>query len=230
MISHDVLQHRIVNLFVSFGLASLVLASEVAANERYSVDGERLYFNMESESAEYELLPGLQSADAAVFGAYILDFPEIKTLVISGLGGSAQAAYNIIELIERNQLDVIAQGRCISACSTIFLAGGNRYLARGGVLGFHAPYLLPEGERAYFERNRERRGWNDVFDYVPSVYSFGVSAAVRHITYFSQRGVDIEFIIKSLNTPPDEIYEPTREQLYKAGVLTSMAEPPDKEF
>lgn len=230
MISHDVLQHRIVNLFVSFGLASLVVTSEVAANGRYIVEGERLYFNMESESAEYELLPGLQTADAAVFGAYILDFPEIKILVISGLGGSAQAAFSIIELIERNQLDVIAQGRCISACSTIFLAGKNRYLARGAVLGFHAPYLMPEGERAYFERNRERRGWNDVFDYVPSVYSFGVSAAVRRFKYFLERGVDIEFIIESLDTASDEILEPTREQLFKAGVLTSMSEPPDKEF
>jgi hypothetical protein len=221
---------RPVDFFVIFGLASLAVVSEVAASGRYIVEGERLYFNMESESAEYELLPGLQSADAAVFGAYILDFPEIKTLVISGLGGRAQAAYSIIELIERNQLDVIAQGRCISACSTIFLAGKNRYLARGATLGFHAPYLIPEGERAYFERNRERRGWNDVFDYVPSVYSFGVSAAVRRFTYFSERGVDIEFILKSLDTASDEIFEPTREQLYKAGVLTSMAEPPDKEF
>lgn len=230
MISNFRFSPKILNLSVIFGLASLVVTTEVAASGRYIVDGERLHFDMNVENSEYELAHGLAPDDAAVFGAYIMDFPEITTLVISGVGGSSRAAYRIAEIVESNRLDTIAQGRCLSACATIFLAGQNRYLARGATLGFHAPYLNPEGERTFFDRNRERRGWNDVFDYVPSVYSLGVSAALRRFKYFLERGVDIEFIIESLDTAPDEILEPTRERLFKAGVLTTMIAPPDKEF
>ena len=227
MILHDVLHHRIVNLFVIFGLASLVLASEVAANERYSVDGKRLYLNMNIESAEYELEPSLDWGDIAVFGAYILDFPQITTLVLTGRGGDGRAASRLAEQIENNQLDVVAQGRCNSACTTLFLAGRNRYLADGASLGFHASTVLAEEERDFYERNRARRGWKNVFDYVPSVYEFGYTDAIEKISYYLRRGVDLEFTLHSLSIAPSEIYEPTREQLFKAGVLTSMVAPPD---
>ena len=227
MILHDVLHHRIVNLFVIFGLASLVVTGEVAASERYRVDGKRLYFNMNIESTEYELEPSLQRSDFALFGAYILDFPQITTLVLTGRGGDGRVALRLAELIENNQLDVIAQGRCSSACTTLFLAGRNRFLANGASLGFHASTVLSEEERDFYERNRGRRGWKDFFDYVPSVYEFGYSDAMQYVTYFLRRGVDLEFTLHSLSVAPSEIYEPTREQLFKAGVLTSIVAPPD---
>jgi hypothetical protein len=211
-------------------LSSFLVTTEARAEGRYIVDGERLYFDMEIKSAEYQFTFGLEWDEAAVFGAYLMDHPDITTLVISGTGGSARAAYRIAELVELNQLDVVAQGRCHSACSTIFLAGQNRYLARGARLGFHASFIRPEGERAFFERSRETRGWNDVFDYVPSVYASGISAATRRVEFFSRRGVDLDFILQTLNTASSEMYEPTREQLYKAGVLTTMVAPPDEEF
>ncbi len=211
-------------------LSSFLVTAEARAEGRYIVDGERLHFDMNVNSSEHQLTSGLKLDEAAVFGAYLMDYPDITTLVISGIGGSAHAAYRIAELVELNQLDVIAQGRCDSACSTIFLAGQNRYLARAASLGFHASFVRPERERAFFEQNRERRGWNDVFDYVPSVYDNGIVAAVRFVEFFSRRGVDLDFILQALNTAPSEMYEPTREQLYKAGVLTTMVAPPDEEF
>jgi hypothetical protein len=226
LISTDLLHRRIINIFVIFGLASLVVASEVAANERYSVDGKRLYFNMNIESAEYKLEPSLDWGDAAVFGAYILDFPQITTLVVTGRGGNGRAALRLAEQIEANQLDVVAQGRCSSACTTLLLAGSNRYLADGASLGFHASTVLPAEERDFYEHNRARRGWDDVFDYVPSVYEFGYTDAMQYVTYFLRRGVDLEFTLHSLSIASSEIYEPSREQLFKAGVLTSMTAPP----
>lgn len=218
---------RKVNLFAIVGLVSLVAESEAAASERYRVDGKRLYFNMNIESAEYALEPSLQRPDFAMFGAYILDFPQITTLVLTGRGGDGRVALRLAELIETNQLDVIAQGRCSSACTTLFLAGRNRFLANGASLGFHASTVLSEEERDFYERNRDRRGWKNVFDYVPSVYEFGYSDAMQYVAYFLRRGVDLEFTLHSLSIAPSEIYEPTREQLFKAGVLTSMVAPPD---
>ena len=88
---------------------------------------------------------------------------EIRTVVLLNQpGGNIAAAIGIADdLIERNVTTVIA-GRCMSACTYLFLAGRERQFSARypavSVIGFHGSYNTQTGER-------DQRGWSTVYSY-----------------------------------------------------------------
>lgn len=88
---------------------------------------------------------------------------DIRTVILLNQpGGNIGAAIGIADdLIERNVATVIA-GRCMSACTILFLAGRERQFSARypavSTIGFHGSYNTQSGER-------DHRGWATVYSY-----------------------------------------------------------------
>jgi len=67
---------------------------------------------------------------------------------------------------------------------------------------------------------KETNGWKNEFDYIAWIYDVLVDNIIKDITFMKSRGVSMDFIIKALSIDSVDIWEPTREELWTAGVLT----------
>ena len=77
----------------------------------------------------------------------------IKTVALSSVGGRVEAARQLASIVKSYNLSTVVYDRCISACTTVFLAGKTRLMARNAKLAFHSFYVesqsdSPENEQA----------------------------------------------------------------------------------
>lgn len=147
---------------VGAALAALALsatASAAKADISFRVRGPVLYLS------SHRLQPG----DGMEFAAF-LDQPRrvpIRIVYMNSNGGNTQVAIRIGQMIRERGLDTgfhVGHGRCVSACTTMFVGGVHRYYIGGravadGVatrrgLGFH-PSGAPQAEERindYYQR------------------------------------------------------------------------------
>jgi hypothetical protein len=205
-------------LLLGFLLFSTINVS--AQSSRYELVGGTLNFDMRAEDPKHEFTGQLEMYDSNEIAAYLFDYPEIKTLRITGAGGFMPAAREIANKLIRFEVDTVAFGECNSACSTIFLAGKNRTLEPDATLGFHRQWIDKPQERKYYNAMRETKGWKDEFDYLAWVYDVLVDNLVKDIRFMESRGVNLDFISETLETDSYDMWRPTREELLAGGVIT----------
>ena len=206
-----------------FALLLLTLP-ETAFSEtknRYELNNTVLSFDMATKDPQYEFTGSLEWYDVKNIADFLFEYPEIRTLRISGPGGHMQAAREISNKVLEFQLDTVASGLCASACARIFLAGKNRTLEANATLGFHRPWIDAESEKKYYERMRVQKGWEDEFEYLVWLYDSLVKNIATDIRYMQSRGVPLEFILKRLETDSYDMWEPSRDELLANGVITN---------
>ncbi len=183
---------------------------------RFHVEGEKLFFN------EYISFPNAldhryANVDVSELHYYLTKNPQLTTLVLTGLGGPSEPAEEMAQKVALFGLNTEVVGRCESACTYIFLAGKERRLLKDAKLGFHRG-----GVKAH---NIERgfRMHNDApftSQNVAEIYDRAISNALDDIDMMLQRGVSIDFALKVLETPNEDMWQPSRKELLEAGVLT----------
>jgi hypothetical protein len=204
-----------------FWLLSLGLhASALTAQSRYTIEGDTLTLDMTVAAPGYEFNGKLDEYDGTEVMSYLFDHPEINTLRVTGPGGYGPAGRAISAYLVEHGINTEAFGECASACSRIFLGGKSRILAPGGTLGFHRPWIVKEREQRLYEANRVEEKWEDEFDYVTMIYDVAMQDMLEDIKFMRSRDVDIGFILKIYSTSSYDMWEPSREELLEAGVLT----------
>lgn len=136
---------------------------------------------------------GMGSEDAV--RRALLQNPSIRRVVLSGPGGRISAAYEINRLIHARRLATRVDTGCASACTIAFLGGAERSISPNGRLGFHQGSFPGMSANDMFESNRDMRRF---------LVASGVTPA------FAQRVID---------TPHDEIWTPTPEELLAGRVI-----------
>ena len=195
-------------------------ATSLFAQSRYTIDGDTLTLDMTVEEPGYDFDGGLDAYDETEIISYLFDHPEINTLRVTGPGGYGPAGRAISDYLIQNSINTEAFGECYSACARIFLGGKSRMLASGATLGFHRPWIVKESEKRFYEANRIKEKWEEEFDYVPWIYDVAIGDVVEGITFLRGRGVDMDFILKIYSTSSYDMWEPSRDELLGAGVLT----------
>ena len=198
----------------------LIFTEGLHAQSRYTIEGETLTLDVTVAAPGYEFDGELDGYDGTEVMGYLFDHPEINTLRVTGPGGYGPAAKEISAYLVRHGIDTIAIGTCASACARIFLGGKSRKLATGAKLGFHRPWIVKEREKRLYEANRVEEKWEDEFDYVTMIYDVAMQNMLEGIKFMRSRGVDMDFILKIYSTSSYDIWEPTRNELLDAGVLT----------
>lgn len=194
--------------------------TSLIGQSRYTVEGETLTLDMTVAAPGYDFDGGLDEYDGTEVMSYLFDHPEINTLRVTGPGGYGPAGRAISAYLVEHGINTEAFGECASACSRIFLGGKSRILAPGGTLGFHRPWIDKETEKRFYEANRIKEKWEEEFDYVPWIYDVAMQDMLEDIKFMRSRDVDIGFILKIYATSSYYMWEPSREELLEAGVLT----------
>jgi hypothetical protein len=197
-----------------------ISATGLHAQSRYTIAGDTLTLDMTVAAPGYEFDGELDGYDETEVMSYLFDHPEINTLRVTGPGGYGPAGRAISAYLVQHGIDTIAIGTCASACARIFLGGKSRKLATGAKLGFHRPWIVKEREKRLYEANRVEEKWEDEFDYVTMIYDVAMQDMLESIKFMRSRGVDMDFILKIYSTSSYDIWEPSREELLEAGVLT----------
>ena len=198
----------------------LIFTEGLHAQSRYTIAGDTLTLDVTVAAPGYEFDGELDGYDGTEVMGYLFDHPEINTLRVTGPGGYGPAAKEISAYLVRHGIDTIAIGTCASACARIFLGGKSRKLATGAKLGFHRPWIVKEREKRLYEANRVEEKWEDEFDYVTMIYDVAMRDMLESIKFMRSRGVEMNFILKIYSTSSYDIWEPSREELLEAGVLT----------
>ena len=195
-------------------------ATSLFAQSRYTIEGNILTLDMTVAAPGYEFDGELDGYDETEVISYLFDHPEINTLRVTGPGGYGPAGRAISTYLAQHGINTQAFGECASACARIFLGGKSRKLADGAKLGFHRPWIIKERERRLYEANRVKEKWEDEFDYVTMIYDIAMQNMLEGIKFMRSRAVDMDFILKIYSTSSYDIWEPSREELVAAGVLT----------
>jgi hypothetical protein len=188
-------------------------------DERMRVEGNTLTFNTDAFRNSETQSSRITYDDDILFGDLIMNFPDVTTVIVSGGGGSSKAAEGIARKIMEFQLDTVAANRCASSCSTIFLAGKKRELAKGGWLCFHRAYVKAADYREVYADGKANGDWEDEFDFIEDVFDFGQISSRDYVEFLLSRGVSIDFIIKSLAYNANDAWCPSREELERYGVI-----------
>ena len=197
-----------------------ISATGLHAQSRYTIAGDTLTFDVTVAAPGYEFDGELDEYDGTEVMSYLFDHPEINTLRVTGPGGYGPAGRAISAYLVEHGINTEAFGECASACARIFLGGKSRKLATGAKLGFHRPWIVKEREKRLYEANRVEERWEDEFDYVTMIYDVAMRDMLEGIKFMRSRGVNMDFILKIYSTSSYDIWEPSREELLEAGILT----------
>ena len=206
--------------FILIIFLTIWTTGSASSDSRYELKGDTLVFDMTIEESGHKFTQQLERYDVNLLSDYLFEHPEIKILKLTGPGGFMPAAREMASKIIEFDLNTVAYGECESACTTIFLAGNKRSLETSAKLGFHRQWVDKEQEKLYYNAMKQTKGWKNEFDYIVWIYDVLADNIVKDIEFMESRGVSIEFIIKALSIDSVDIWEPTREELWTAGVLT----------
>lgn len=126
--------------------------------------------------------------------------PNIRVIHLNSIGGRVAVAKKLHDLIRSRQLITYSSRGCFSACVWAFLGGSIRVLNKNAKLGFH---------QAFF----------------PGLSSDELAGEIEaDKRFFISAGVDASFVQKAFSTPSHDIWEPSTDELLKAGVITQVSD------
>lgn len=120
----------------------------------------------------------------------------IRRVVLAGPGGRIGPAFTINRLIRDRKLATHVETACASACTIAFLGGSDRSIAATGRLGFHQGSFPGLGANDMYESNRDMR------------------------RFLIASGVTPAFAARAIDTPPDEIWTPSPQELLAGKVVS----------
>jgi hypothetical protein len=126
--------------------------------------------------------------------------PGVEVIGLNSHGGLLAEAAKVQTLVEQRGLSTYVTGRCQSACTKIFLAGGQRLLHKDASLGFHRGYFPGMPEVAAHRENERSRA------------------------YMLSQGVAVPFVDKAMGVPAYDLWIPTTDELLQAGVVTDIVD------
>lgn len=127
-------------------------------------------------------------------------YPGIGEVALDSAGGQVFAARALALTLEAKGLDTRVDGVCYSACTLVFMAGIQRRLGDGAVLGFHRYALTETRPGQPLSIDRELR---------------------RDQAYFLSRGATEDFVAAMFQRGHSELWKPEAEELRAFGVVNS---------
>jgi hypothetical protein len=205
--------------FALLSLLTTVAPHQGIAVDRMTVDGNMLIFDTSALSTD-DASNAILRSDANLFGDLVMNNPSVDTIIVSGDGGDLYASYEMARTIMKFDLNVVARGDCESGCAIVLLSGKTRTLEKGARLGFHRSSTEADNHREHYTLHKDKMGWKDEFAYARWTYEDGQIIARDFIEYLIQRGVSVDFALRTLMHSGDDMWYPSTQELAEAGVIT----------
>jgi len=134
------------------------------------------------------------------FGDLLLAHPGIRRVYLDSTGGRAAEAKRVGALIAGRGINTYATGQCYSACILILMAGSERFLVQGALIGLHQPRFIG------------RLPW-----------PFDDASLLREVREdWVSLGIDPGLVDRALAVPPNRIWRPTVEELIAGKLITGV--------
>lgn len=206
-----------------------VFTNVATAKERMLVENNLLIYDLSETSGLPDSDRMILSDDHVLLAELLMEHPVVDTVVVSGDGGFNWPAYEMARKIESFGLNTVARHICASACTTVLLGGIERSMQPDASLGFHRMSNDASDLRDAYNHLKEKRGWQDEFDFASDAFERGEVAARNYIEFLLNRGVTVEFALRALTYSSTDMWYPTEEELLASGVLTRKAKTPEEE-
>jgi hypothetical protein len=160
-------------------------------------------FRVLRDGRELEFSGGITFGAAKEFERFTDAMGALKLVHLNSSGGRIEEAQRIGNIIRKRGLSTYVVGRCLSACTIIFLSGRERLISPESKIGFHQPYFpgMTDEVRRQMIANEERR-----------LQELGVNAAFAH---------------KANLASPDNMWFPTNSELLSERVATKLVNSTD---
>jgi hypothetical protein len=122
--------------------------------------------------------------------------PEVMGIILDSEGGQIYEGRGLARLIRENKLQTFSLEKCLSSCTTAFVAGTTRTLGTNARLGFHQ---------------------YKTYSLIPSINVANEQA--KDMAIFVKQGISAEFLEKIFVQPPESIWWPEIDELIAAGVV-----------
>jgi hypothetical protein len=185
----------VVTLFRSGDLALMAAELGTLAQGRDSI-GEIARMTVSEDGRRLHVRGNLAAGAAERFEGVLAKSPAVKEILLTSPGGRMLEAERMAALIRAKSLDTRVDDHCLSACTSLLLAGRTRTAPETARIGFHQPAF--PGLSAYDLRD----------------------AVERTRAEYLAAGVEDRFVSRALATPAQSMWFPTPEQLVEARVLT----------
>ena len=123
-------------------------------------------------------------------------YPQVTGIILDSEGGQIYEGRGLARLIRENKLHTFSLDKCLSSCTTAFVAGITRSLGTNAKLGFHQ---------------------YKTYSLIPSINVDNEQA--KDMAIFVNQGVAPEFIDKIFMHPPEGMWWPQVDELVAAGVV-----------
>jgi len=122
--------------------------------------------------------------------------PEVTGIILDSEGGQIYEGRGLARLVRENNLQTFSLDKCLSSCTTAFVAGRTRTLGVNARLGFHQ---------------------YKTYSVIPSINVANEQA--KDMAIFVEQGISPEFLEKIFMQPPEEMWWPDIDELLSAGVV-----------
>lgn len=140
---------------------------------------------------------GINDGSAEQLEKALLLAPSVTTVALSSDGGWIREGQLLADVIRKHKLNTYVEDHCASACTIAFLAGAERAASPTAKIGFHASR---------------------------SIGSMGAAPMPGEIaqlqTIYRDAGLPDSFVREALDTPSQQMWYPSQENLLAVGVLT----------
>jgi hypothetical protein len=195
-------------------LAFLLALWTFPAMAEMRIDGDALIYN--APTYDYALN---RPSDADGMGNLLRSNPNVRRLVLSGSFEITRDALDVARVVADFGLDTEAQGECSDGCLYILVAGKTRTLDKGALLHLRRIVIPTEVLRAQFEHQKASYGWADEFGQASYMYDRAQNDMRDALGFLLDHGVSVDFVLQVFDTPRQDFWTPTREELVAGGVI-----------
>lgn len=175
--------------------AFLAMADDPPHTDHRIVTGYTL--NLSPDGTVVELSGRIDFGITQDLTQVLADHGSISIVSLDSSGGLVAEARGLAKVIAHHRLNTYAAGTCSSACTHAYISGEQRFLGPQARLGFHSYRLDAPHAGIFMDPVTEQR--ND-------------------LALFREQHVDPRFIRRVLDTPHDEMWFPSHQELLDAGI------------
>ena len=179
-------------------MAAIALRTETVQPPRVVIPPPAYSLILSQDRDSVHLKGPIDPGITAALEALLTGTPEVRALVLESNGGRIAEARGLIRLVREHRLAARVEGDCLSACALVFITAQDRALGSAGRLGFHSYALRSQTPLRLIDPAAEQR---------------------RDLDQMRAAGISAAFIDRVENTPPQEMWFPTRTELRTAGIL-----------
>ena len=153
-------------------------------------------FQISDNLKELEIVGGINDGLAKEVSLQLKKYPSIQYIHLNlERGGLISEAVRVADVLRNRSVSTVVSGRCVSACTLIFLSGKSKYLKKYARLGFHSGSS-------------------------PKLTNSAVNDVLGQM--YKSLGLDDKFIQKVLSVDSSDMWYPSMTELKQAGIVLTI--------